>query len=660
MSIPVRVRFEPSGKVLEVAGGESLLTAAQRAGLHVNASCGGQGTCGSCKVRVREGRVEGGEHSKLSSDEISAGYRLACSAYPASDCTIEIPLASSVDHSAIERGRTGKGGRALSPSELKTLLPDLRIEPTVFKVAIRLDPPSRDDTLPDLDRLLLALRKSLSIHSIHADFETVRTLGQTLRAADWSVTATLVFLGDRYRLIQVEPGDTAEQNFAIIVDVGTTTLAAQLLDLRECAVVDCDNDECPDDCNTLANTSRYNPQISYGEDVISRILHARTTEGLDALQRVVVEGINEMIDRLLKRSGSPRERVSHVIVAGNSTMTHLLLGMDPKSIREAPYVTAVSSVPVVRARELGICLGPHVYVWTFPLVASWVGGDIVAGILGSGAWQRDETTLFIDVGTNGEIVLGNTDWMVTTSCSAGPAFEGGGVRCGMRAAKGAIEDVEIDPVTYEPRLTTIGDRKPRGICGSGLIAVAAELLDSGLLAPNGRYQEEPGTPRVRRNEDGYLEYVLAWAAETETGTDVVLTEADLDNLIRTKAAIFAGCRVLLRSVGLEFEDVDRVIIAGGFGQALDLEKSVAIGLLPPVSPDRFLFVGNGALLGARAVSFSRTMHARAESVARRMTHVELADNSTFMDEYVAAQFLPHTDAAIFQSGPPRQANQVSA
>ena len=320
-----------------------------------------------------------------------------------------------------------------------------------------------------------------------------------------------------------------------------------------------------------------------------------------------------------------------------------LLGLDPKSIREAPYVTAVSDVPVVRASELDLSLGDHVHVWCFPLVASWVGGDIVAGVLGSGIWQREQTALFVDVGTNGEIVLGNRDWMVTTACSAGPAFEGGGIRNGMRAAKGAIEDVWIDPDTLEPSLTTIGKRRPRGICGSGLIAAAGELFEKGLLAPNGRYLDGLATPRLRESESGGNEYVLAWGEETERGEDIVLTEADLDNLIRTKAAIFAGCRVLLKSVGLTFEDVDQVIIAGGFGQSLDLEKSVAIGLLPLIPPERFLFVGNGALLGARAVSFSREMLRSAQEVARGMTHVDLTDNTSFMDEYVAAQFLPHTD-----------------
>ncbi len=644
MSQTVTVRFDPPGATARGRPGETLLDLARRAGVHVNASCGGQGTCGTCRVRIVRGRVEGGEHPKISPDEAAQGYRLACTSRVTGDLVVEVPLRSAVDDSVLQKGRAG---RVLGVTELQGLVEGLRIEPVVFKVRVRLTPPTRDDVLPDLDRLLLALKRSLGIHPIRVDFGAVRNLGPTLRGSGWEVTATLVYLGDRYRLIQVEPGDTSEQNYAVVVDIGTTTLAAQLLDLRECQVVDC-RDDCPEDCNTLASTSRYNPQISYGEDVISRILQAIKPHGTETLQRVVVDGINEMIDRLVRRSGIDRERISHVVVAGNSTMTQIFLGLDPRSIREAPYVTTVSTVPVVRARDIGLRLGTHVHVWCFPLVASWVGGDIVAGVLGSGLWQRDEVTLFIDVGTNGEIVLGNRDWMVTTSCSAGPAFEGGGIRCGMRAAKGAIEDVAIDPGTLEPRLRVIGGRRPRGICGSGLIAAVAALFEAGVLAPNGRYHEHADTPRLRPSEYGGREFVLAWGPETETGEDIVLTEADLDNLIRTKAAIFAGCRVLLQSVGLGFGDVDRVIIAGGFGQALDLDRSVAIGLLPPLPPERFLFIGNGALLGARAVSFSRKMHAEAERVARMMTHVDLADNPAFMDEYVAAMFLPHTDTALFE------------
>ena len=301
-SMTATVRFEPSGRLGQGRVGDTLMAVALAAGVHVNASCGGSGTCGTCKVRVVEGAVEGGLHPKLSAEEARSGYRLACTAVVRGDCWVEVPLASEVDHSAAERGRTGRGGRALSPRELRSLVQGLRVEPAVFKAPLRLSPPTREDALSDLDRVLLGLKRQHGIHPVSADFRALRSLGTVLRASGWEITTTLVDLGDRYRLIQVEPADTSEQNYAIVVDIGTTTLAAQLLDLRECQVVDCE-DDCPEDCNTLAATSRYNPQISYGEDVISRILQAVKPQGLEVLQKTVVDGINEMIERVLREAG---------------------------------------------------------------------------------------------------------------------------------------------------------------------------------------------------------------------------------------------------------------------------------------------------------------------------------------------------------------------
>ncbi|GAB4262326.1 MAG: ASKHA domain-containing protein [Deferrisomatales bacterium] len=644
------VHFVPSGREIRVAAGVSVLEAARAAGVHVNASCGGEGVCGTCTVFLLQGTVEGGEHAKLTREEVRRGGRLACTAKVASDLVIRVPETSELDHSAADRGRTGRGGAVLAEEDAWARIHGLLPEPVVAKVSLRLPPPSREDPLSDLDRLLLALKRKTGIVPVGVSLSAARTLAAVLRRSNWAATAVLVHLRDldragrRYRLIRVEEGDTTRESYALAVDLGTTTLAAQLLDLGG----------LPDPRQARpgwhsglvrASASMYNPQVSYGEDVISRIVYAARPGGLDTLRRAAVEGINGLVDQVVSRAGVDRSRVNHVVVAGNSTMTQILLGLDPQSIRRAPYVTTVSHVPVTLARTVGLDLGEHVPVWCFPLVASWVGGDVVAGVLGSGLWQDEATTLLIDLGTNGEIVLGNREWMVTTSCSAGPAFEGGGIRCGMRAAAGAIEEVALDPDTLEPALTTIGGVRPRGICGSGLIAAVGELFDKGVLAPNGRYDEGAATDRLRRSESGGREFVLAWAKETGGETDLVLTEADVDNLIRAKAAIYAGSRVLLRSVGLTFDDVDRVLIAGGFGQSLDLQGAQRIGLLHPLPPERFLFLGNAALLGARLVSASRRMFDTAYEVAAQMTHVDLADNPAFLDEYVAAKFLPHTDLA---------------
>jgi len=280
------------------------------------------------------------------------------------------------------------------------------------------------------------------------------------------------------------------------------------------------------------------------------------------------------------------------------------------------------------------------------MVASYVGGDIVSGILGSGIFQRETLTLYMDIGTNGEIVLGNKEWLASVSCSAGPAFEGAGIKFGMRATRGAIEEVGINHRTYEPMILTIGRSRPIGICGSGLIDAVAEFLAAGLIDQNGKFHGDLATDRIRKGPDGY-EYVLARKEETTIHEDIVLTEIDIENLIRTKAAIYAGCRVLLESVGLGFEDLEQVIIAGGFGRHLDLEKAIFIGLLPELDIDRFVFVGNGSLLGARLLSFSKDLLRETERIALMMTNLELSNHPTFMNEFIAAMFLPHTDSSAF-------------
>jgi uncharacterized 2Fe-2S/4Fe-4S cluster protein (DUF4445 family) len=499
----------------------------------------------------------------------------------------------------------------------------------------------------DLSRLTQAGHKQHGINGISSDFRMIKKLSGLLRKADWKVTVTLVQTRKGYKLINVEPGDNHHQNYSIVIDIGTTTLFGQILNLNDCKVAACPDGTCDGaKILALAEASDYNPQISYGEDVITRIVFCRKPGGLEKMQETVVASINGIIDELLKMSGIDRALVSHLVVAGNTTMTQLLLGIDPKYIREAPYVPTANMIPPVRAIHMGINVGEHVHVYIFPLVASYVGGDIVAGILGSGVFQRETMTLYMDIGTNGEIVIGNRDWLASVSCSAGPAFEGAGIKFGMRATRGAIEEVSINPHTHEPMILTIGRVKPIGICGSGLIDAVAELLEAGIIDQKGKFHRNLETKRVREGADGY-EYVLAYRHETRIKDDIVLTEIDIENLIRTKGSIYAGCKVLLESVGLGFRDLEQVIIAGGFGRHLDLEKAIFIGLLPEIDVRKFIFVGNGSLLGARLLSFSRDLLKEAERIALMMTNLELSNHAGYMDQFMAAMFLPHTDASAF-------------
>jgi uncharacterized 2Fe-2S/4Fe-4S cluster protein (DUF4445 family) len=341
-----------------------------------------------------------------------------------------------------------------------------------------------------------------------------------------------------------------------------------------------------------------------------------------------------------------RQHISHITAAGNTVMTHLLLGLDPKFIRETPYTPVANFFPPIRAIRIGLELSDYVYLYTFPSVASYVGGDIVSGVLSSGIYKDSRLTLYIDIGTNGEIVVGNSDWLMTASCSAGPAFEGGGLKYGMRATTGAIERFHINPETLEPMIRTIGNVTPKGICGSGAIIILAEFLRTGVIDQSGKFNCSCTTSRIRPCSEGN-EYVLAYKEDTKTEEDIVITEADIDNLIRAKAAMFAGYQCLLNKVGLTFQDLERVIIAGAFGNFIDLKEAIVIGLLPEIPTDLYHFIGNGSLLGAKLISLSNELLDEGEKIARKMTNVELSEDHSFMDKYMAALFLPHTDSTIF-------------
>jgi uncharacterized 2Fe-2S/4Fe-4S cluster protein (DUF4445 family) len=597
-------------------------------------------------VKIEKGEVESPSTPKISGEEYRQGFRLACQTRVLSDVEVGVPVESHLDRRVIARTRERvTAGRRVSHQELESLVLGWCFSPALRKFYLEVEPPTLKDNRSDLSRLLMALKKSQGMEGISVDSHLLRKLPFVLRQSEWKVTATLVQtrmesqLGEyqlrgsrRPKLISLEEGDTTQEHYSIVLDIGTTTVWAQLLDLNQ--------------RKTLAEASDYNPQIQYGDDVITRIVYSQKPGGLKKLQETVIGTVNGLIRELIARSGVDVTRVSHMTAAGNTIMTHLLLGLDPKYIRESPYTPVANYIPPVRAVDLGLEVGEHVHLYTFPSVASYVGGDIVSGVLGSGIYQRKPLTLYIDIGTNGEIVIGNSDWMVTAACSAGPAFEGGGIKHGMRATTGALEDFRIDPVSYEPMLLTIGMVKPKGICGSGLINMIAEFLEAGVITPKGKFNTDLPTRRIRSGPDG-KEYVLAYGGETATGSDLVITEVDIDNLMRAKAAMYAGYVTLLQSVGLSVANLEQVVIAGAFGSFIDLERAITIGLLPEVPLDRFLFIGNGSLLGARLISFCNEMLDDGERVCRMMTNVELSENPAFMDNYMAALFLPHTNGDEF-------------
>lgn len=630
-----RVNFQPHNREIVVAPGESLIRTALQAGVHVNASCGGGGVCGKCRVQIESGRVEGGTSERLDASEIEQGYRLACLAKVVEDITVRIPVESSIDASTLNKQVTPRSTAVIKEVDFESLKEKGLFLAPVVKMYLEIEPPDVQNNMPDVSRLIEALRQTDNWHKLELTIPVIRKLPQTLRENDFKVTVTLVkpVREDGKTLItNIQSGDVTDQNFAVALDIGTTTVFGQVVDLVT--------------GQSLSEYGDFNGQISYGEDVISRIIYAEKPGGLDTLQQVVVGTINKVLKKIIARSGVDGDNISTITIAGNTTMTQLLLGIDPRHLRRAPYVPASTLYPPFSAASLGIDLNEQALALVFPQISSYVGGDIVAGIMGTGLYREEELTLFLDIGTNAEIVVGNSDWLACTACSAGPAFEGGGIEFGMRASKGAIEDFLIDPVSYEPMIITIGDEKPKGICGSGLLTTAAVMFEMGVINNSGKFNRELGSPRIRER-NGIWEYVLAWAEETQVDRDIVLTELDLENLIRAKGAIYSGVMTLLEEVGLPMDAIERIILAGGFGSYIDLEKAITLGLLPEIDPDRVTYIGNGSLLGARMSSLTNRIRRDVVEVTRKMTNFELSETPSYMNNYVAAMFIPHTEIEQF-------------
>ncbi len=631
----VHVTFLPNDVSIEVPQGENLIRTAMAAGVHINASCGGDGVCGKCRVIVESGAVESDESERITKEDWEKGYRLACKTRVNGDVTIRVPVESAVDTSALQRKAPRRTAtvQQIGFDEIKAQGLFL---PAVEKRYLELPPPDAQDHVPDVTRLVNYLRINHDEHGMFVPLPVIRKIPSVFRTDDFKVTVTLerpVRSSGKTRIINVQPGDTTAHNYAVAMDIGTTTIYGQLVDLVSGKV--------------LAEKGEYNGQISYGEDVISRIMFAEKGEGgLEKLNQVVIDTINKVVATIIKRSKVDRENISLITLAGNTTMTQLLLAVEPRYIRRSPYVPTATIYPSVRAQDLGIDLDPHVTALVYPQVSSYVGGDIVSGVMGCEMNRSEKLTLFMDIGTNAEVVIGNKDWMACAACSAGPAFEGGGIEFGMRAAKGAIEDFSMDPETLEPMIMTIGNVRPKGICGSGLIIIVATLFELGVIDNQGKFNRELKTDRIRERDNVY-EYVLAYKETTQIDRDIVINEIDIDNLIRAKGAIYSGCETLLSEVGMQFSDVEQIILAGGFGSYVDLERAMVIGLLPEVEPEKVRYVGNSSLMGARMSALTNSVRQEVVGVTNMMTNFELSETASYMDHYYAALFLPHTDLNQF-------------
>ena len=624
-----KVIFRPENKEAEVEKGTTLLEASTKAKVFVSSICGGDGICGKCRLIIKEGRVNTNPTTLLNRDEIRKGYALACQSSVEADVEVEVPPESRIEERKILVDRDSQRFRALYPTVKDKVF--FKYDPLIQKIYLELPPPTLHDSLADQERIYRDIRRKKNIPIMQTGLKVIRQTPQIMRTSKGKITATVGKRGETTEVIQIEEGNTTRNNFAVAVDVGTSTVVAHLLNLNN--------------SKTLDAEATYNSQRVYGEEVTRRIIYGQL-KGYDRLREAIAGDINNLITSLISKNKVKLHDIIGLLCAGNTTMMHLLLGLDPSHIRRQPYVAACTSPPPIRAAEVGIKINPRGLLYWLPSIGGWVGGDITADILATGINQRDSITMLIDIGTNGEVVLGSREWMICCSASAGPAFEGSGVKDGMRAAEGAIEKVEIID-GHQIEFSTIGDVKPKGICGSGLIDSVAELFRVGYINRSGRLNPEISS-RIRER-DGQLEFVLVPYPETQTGDDIVLTEPDIENLIRAKAAIFSGAHILAHSMNLEFDDIDLIYLAGGFGSYLNKEKAVMIGLIPDVSPEKIQFVGNASVTGAKMAILSQEALEMAHQISESVTYYDLITYPHYMDEFLSAKFIPHTDLTKFPS-----------
>jgi uncharacterized 2Fe-2S/4Fe-4S cluster protein (DUF4445 family) len=633
-----KVIFYPDNKTVQIEKGKTILAAALSAHIYINSSCGGDGVCGRCKIVLKKGQVISQPSGRLSPEQRKQGYYLACQTTIQSDLEVIIPPESRLELDKLTQEEVDLRLKGLYSKAEEVESADSFLKEEVFihsplatKLYLEIPTPTHADRISDLERIYRQIRRVHDIPIMQTGMVNIRNLGQLLRGSDWKVTVTLGKRNGTTEIVLIEPGDTSKKNYGLCFDIGTTTISAQLVDLNTKRV--------------LGTKAAYNKQASYGSDIISRIICARQADCLERLHHAVIDTMNEMVKEMVKEKGVDLNDVNCVLCAGNTTMIHLLLRVDPTYIRKEPYVPTANFVPTVRAAEAGIKINPRGLLSCIPGVSSYVGGDTCAGILSCGMYKQKKLCMLIDIGTNGEIVLGNREFLIGTAASAGPAFEGSGLTCGTRAAGGAIQKVKIRPKDFRVEFSIIGDGKTQGICGSGYIDIISQMLKTGLINKEGKFNQVK-TSRLRNGEFG-KEFIIALRKESALDGDIMITEADIENIKRAKAAIYAAALILTRQVDLEFKKIDKIFIAGGFGTYIDIENAITIGLLPDIDRRKFIFVGNSSLAGSRQVLLSYEAMKKIKEIARKVTYVELSVESTYMNEYIAAMFFPHTDSTRF-------------
>ena len=636
----MKVTFQIEGAtpvIMECNAGDNLLELARRGNVAIDAPCSGNGSCGKCRIRLVEGQLESLRSRHITDEEWELGWRLSCNSKVLSDCIVFVPDIASAYQSRMKTADLSSPKEIAIFEDCQNHLKEsgIHFENNFRAVVVTMAEPTLDDTMPDNERLSWAIQEALGVEKVHIPFCVMVKLAHVLREFNWSVCVKGELLGDTFRCMEIcDPADTAIVGCAI--DIGTTTVTMVFTDLTNGKL--------------LAKGSSGNGQIRYGADVINRIIESGRPGGKAKLQNAIIkETLTPIIANLCRTSNISARSILRLSVGANTTMNHLLLGVDAEPVRMEPYIPSFFSWEGLLAGDLKLPANPLAPVLIAPNIGSYVGGDITAGTLAAGIWDKDEMSLFIDLGTNGELVFGNRDFLMSCACSAGPAFEGGDISSGMRATDGAVEAAVIDKDTMEPTLSVIGEpgQKVVGICGSGIIDMISELFRTGIINARGLFVREG--KRILRDAHGMGRYVLAFPEESETGREVSLNEVDIDNFIRAKGAIFSAIDTLLQSVDMTVDMIDKVYVAGGIGSGINMKNAVNIGMLPDVELEKFQYIGNSSLTGAYAMVVSDEANAKCAEVAANMTYLELSTYPGYMDSFVAACFLPHTDRSLFPS-----------
>ncbi len=634
----MKVTFQiEGGTPVEIAcnAGDNLLEVARRANVAIDAPCSGNGSCGKCRVKLVAGDLESLPSRHITDEEYKAGWRLSCCSKVIADVTVLVPDIASAYKSRMKTAdlSSPKEVAIFQQAQENLVASGIRFENNFRALDLILAEPTLDDTMPDNERLSWAIQEAAGVERVQIPFQVMSKLATVLREHNFHVCVKGQLLGDCFQCMEITgPEDRAIVGCAI--DIGTTTVTMVLTDLETGKL--------------LAKGSSGNGQIRFGADVINRIIEQSKTGGRKKLQDAIIkETLDPIIGNLCKTAGISARSILRLAVGANTTMNHLFVGVDASPVRMEPYIPSFFGWEGLLAGDLKLPANPLAPVVIAPNIGSYVGGDITAGTLAAGFWDRDEMSLFIDLGTNGEIVFGNRDFMMSCACSAGPAFEGGDISCGMRATDGAIEACTIDRDTMEPTLSVVGDPGQRcvGICGSGIIDIISELYRCGIINAKGLFVREGA--RVKRDSHGMGRYVIATGEESDTGREVSINEVDIDNFIRAKGAIFSAIDILLQSVDMTPECIDKVYVAGGIGSGINMRNSVNIGMFPDVELEKFQYIGNSSLTGSYAMVMSDQAIAKCAEVATNMTYLELSTHPGYMDAFVAACFIPHTDARIF-------------